>query len=342
MDQNVDAKQMKEIIRKELKRADFREKLMRLGLKAGGGAIVIGGTAYFINNKKELIQQKVSEYSGRILKKIDETVLDPMREVGSKVADAADKAAEKIEAVANACKKAMEKAIDFISKLYNAIKKFFNIHLLKYEQTPEEKVLCKIDVKTGTLYVTLDLDMWMNWIDASISFVVQSAKFIAYKFEKGELKRNIVDDKAKRTGVLIDAQREHDTGNKIIFNGPDAAEVLNNYVKHLQSLTKKTNTKQKYQPIEEFGKQAETFAIKLAKLCEKSKQLSDIYEKRIENDSRTDKFFPVEKDISQTLRGIFETQLQITNSIDAVNEYIDSVAQMSDSFGVGDVSDDKE
>ena len=55
INQNVPASELKEILRKENFKHDVRMWLTKQGLKVGGGAIVIGGTAYALNNKKELI-----------------------------------------------------------------------------------------------------------------------------------------------------------------------------------------------------------------------------------------------------------------------------------------------
>ena len=317
-------------------------------MKLGGGAIAIGGTVYYFGKKKELIEKKISDYKGQIIKKFDENVLDGIREAGNKAAEtisnAADKAAEKIMAAAKACQEAMKKAVAFIKKLYDAISKFFNIHLLRYEQTSEEGVLCKIDVKTGTLHVTMDLDMWDEWIEMAKAFVVQSAGLIGRKFEKGELKENINDEgKRVRTGAIVDFQKENEKSNiigKVIH--PDAKNAVEKFTNGIEKLAQdKTKHKSTYQPIEEFSKKAEALAEKLDKMCAAAKELSDVYESRMNNsESRDDKWVDTEKLITEKLRGILDTQIHITNSISAVNEYIDTVANMSDSLGVGEIADD--
>lgn len=347
MNRNVSPEELKKILRKENWHHDFKKWLIGKGLKLGGGAIVIGGTAYYLSTKKELIEKKVSDYKGEIIKKFDEEVLDGIREAGNKAAEtisnAADKAAEKIMAAAKACQEAMKKAVAFIKKLYDAISKFFNIHLLRYEQTAEEGVLCRIDVKTGTLHVTMDLDMWNEWIEMAKAFVVQSAGLIGRKFEKGELKENINDDgKRVRTGAIVDYQKEKEKSNiigKAIH--PDAKAAVEKFTVGIERIAQdKTTHKNTYQPIEEFSKKAEALAGKLDKMCAAAKKLSDVYEARMNNtESRDDKWVDTEKLITEKLRGILDTQIHITNSISAVNEYIDTVANMSDSLGVGEIAD---
>ena len=121
INQNVPADELKQILRKENFKHDFKMWLAKQGLKAGGAAIVIGGTAYAFNNKKELVESKISDFKGEIMKKFDETVLNEIREAGSKAADtiskAADKAAEKIADAAKRAQEVMRKAIEFIKKL---------------------------------------------------------------------------------------------------------------------------------------------------------------------------------------------------------------------------------
>lgn len=333
----------KKELEKFLRRRELKKALTKLGLKAGGAAIAIGGTAYCINKSGELIEEKVNDFKGKITKTLDESVLDPVRkaytDAADKISSAADKACEKITTAANVCKEAMMKAINFIKKIYESIRKFFNINLLKYEQTSDESVLCKIDMKTGALHVTLDLDMWNEWLERSRIFLYHAAGLIAYKIDdKGGLHKNINDDgkSAKRVGLITDTQVNYNNSG-VIKTTPDGKKLVADYMADMQKIANKSNSKKIYQPVDSFCKKAEAIADKLTKMCEVSNKLSDVYETRIKRmDDRNDAFVDVEKDVSLRIRGILDTQVQITNAISAVNEYIDDVAKMTESMSVTD------
>jgi hypothetical protein len=342
INQNVPASELKEILRKENFKHDVRMWLTKQGLKVGGGAIVIGGTAYALNNKKELIESKISDFKGEIMKKFDETVLSEIREAGSKAADtiskAADKAAEKIADAAKRVQEVMRKAIEFIKKLYDGIRKFFNINLLKYDQVTDDGILCKIDVKAGTLYVTIDLDMWSSWIDFARDFIVQAAALIGRKFTDGKLEKNTnAEGKAVRSGAIYDFQKEHDKSNVVTKYTihPDAESAINKFTDNMRKLADdKTKKKNSYSPISSFSEKAEALSEKLTKMCQAAKSLSAVYESRLKDDTRDDRWVDTEKLVSEKIRGILDTQVTLTNGISAVNEYITTVAEMSDSLSI--------
>lgn len=348
MNQNVSAKEMKKLLRKENWSHDFKSWLLKQGLTIGGGAIAIGGSVYYLSKDDNLIKKKLSEFKGEVVKKFDESVLSSIRDAGSvaadKISEAADKAADKIIAAANACKEAMMKAVEFIKKIYEAIKKFFNVNLLKYDKTSDDTVVCKIDAKTGALHVTLDLDVWGEWIDYSSKFLNHAAGLIAYKVDKnGNLKRNVNGDgtSAKRVGAIVNAQMEHNK-SEALFNKPsDGSQITADYMSYLKKLADKTKKKHVYQPVESFSKYAEKISEKLDKMCEVANKLADVYDARLQTiEQRNDSFVNVEKEVSKYVRGILDTQTQITSAIAAVNEYIDDVAKMTESMGI--VGDDKD
>lgn len=350
MDQNVSAEEMKKLLRKENWSHDVKSWLVKQGLKIGGGAIAVGGSIYYLSKDDNLVKKKLSEFKGDVIKKFDESVLSSIRDAGSeaagKISAAADKAADKIVSAANACKEAMMKAVEFIKKVYDAIKKFFNINLLRYDKTSDETVICKIDAKTGTLHVTLDLDMWEEWLERSRKFLYHAAGLIAYKIDKdGNLHRNITTDGAKRVGAITDVQIEHNHSSGIL-KPPDGQKLVSDYMADMQKIANKSKLKKEYKPVEAFSNQAKKVSEKLDKICEVSKKLADIYDERIKvMDKRDDQFVPAEKEVSLRIRGILDTQTQITSAISAVNEYIEDVAKMTESMGIiGDdlSSNDKE
>ena len=76
-------------------------------------------------------------------------------------------------------------------------------------------------------------------------------------------------------------------------------------------------------------------------MCEVANKLADVYDARLQTiEQRNDSFVNVEKEVSKYVRGILDTQTQITSAIAAVNEYIDDVAKMTESMGI--VGDDKD
>jgi hypothetical protein len=69
-------------------------------------------------------------------------------------------------------------------------------------------------------------------------------------------------------------------------------------------------------------------------MCQAAKSLSAVYESRLKDDTRDDRWVDTEKLVSEKIRGILDTQVTLTNGISAVNEYITTVAEMSDSLSI--------
>ena len=316
-----------------------KRKLVSFGLKAGLGAIVIGGSAYYLNNKKELVIEKVNEYKGKIYKKIDENVLQGVREATDaaveKISNVADAAADKIKTAADACKKAVETVINFLKKLFEAFRKFFNIHLLKYDKTDVEKVLCKIDPNTGTLYVTFDINSINEWITETKTFISNATQFIGRKVVNGELEKNVNDEgKTTRGGAIAAVQKEHD--HATIIKGKNGTTLVSDYRKHLEKLADKFNAKAEYHPIDAFVIGSSDLIGKLNEVCDLASKLSDKYNSMVNNPNRkqTD-YLEAEKEVATTLRGILDTQILITESVDAINNYINTVSEMTSALEIG-------
>lgn len=320
----------KKAMKKALRQEAIKKWLLKMGLKAGGGAIVAGGIAYIINNKGQVISQKVEEYKGAVLKKVDDVVLDPIRNAGNAAAEkitvATEKTVEKISAIAEKVENAMKKVCDFIKKIFQNIQKFFRISIFNFDKV-NDNILCKVDVKTGSLKVTLNLDQWMQWLDASRIFIANAAKFISHDIEHGKLVKNEAN---KRTGAIMDFQKNYD--NSKIFKGSDAEDAVTKYRENLNQIFDKTKILKQYEPISDFAEQATQVADRMDKICSIAKELSDKYEKRIDNPALNSKWSNVEQNVFQTLRGILDTQIQLTNAIDAVNEYVTGVNDITETM----------
>lgn len=316
-----------------------KRKLKSFGLKAGIGAIVIGGSAYYINNKKELVVEKVNEFKGKIYKKLDEDVLKGVREATDaaveKISNVADAAAEKIKATADAVKKAVETVINFLKKLFEAFKRFFNIHILRYDKTEVEKVMCKIDPNTGSLHVTFDLSYIEEWIKETKTFISNATQFIGHKVSNGNLEKNVNEEgKSARGGVIAAVQKEHDSAT--IIKGKNGATLVTDYRNHLEKISNKFNSKVEYQPVDAFVNMASRLAPELNSICDLAKKLNDKYNTMVNNPNRkqTD-YLNAEKEVATTLRGILDTQILITESVDAINNYINTVAEMTAALEIG-------
>lgn len=318
----------KKRVRQGIRSYNFRKWLLKMGLTVGGAAIVVGGVAYTINTKGEVISQKVEEYKGKILKKVDEAVLDPIRNAGNaaaeKITDAASKTVEKISSIAEKIENVVNKVVEFIKKIFQNIQKFFRRNIFNYDNASDE-ILCKIDVKTGSLKVTLNLDQYNKWLDASKTFIVNAAKFISYEVKQGKVVRN---NDNKRTGAIADFQKNHDTAK--VFKGDDAESAVKRYQESLDSIFDKTAILRKYEPISQFAEMAEHVSDKMAKICSVAKELTDLYEKRVSKSGSDSKWSPAEQAVFQTLRGILDTQIQLTNAIDCVNQYISGVNDLTE------------
>lgn len=314
----------------QMKKSIKKRKLMKMGLKAGGAAIAIGGIAYTINSKGELISQKVEDFKGKITKKVDEMVLEPIKNAGDNVVDkisqVADKTVEKISVISEKVEVAMKRVCDFIKKIFNNIQKYFRISLFGYDKTDDD-ILCKIDVKTGSLKVTLNLDMWNEWLESSRIFIVNAAKFISREVKEGHIVKN---DIGKRSGAIVDFQKEHEQSK--ILKGDDAESAVKKYQENLRKIFDKTKIVKNYEPISQFTTYAKQISEKMSAVCSIAKELSDTYEKRINNPDNESKWSPAEKSVFQTLRGILDTQILLTNSIDAVNSYIDNVSDLTNTM----------
>lgn len=323
-------KEMKKIICEGINRYRIRNWLLKMGLKAGGGAIVTGGIAYIINTKGQLISQKVEEYKGAVLKKVDDVVLDPIRNAGNAAAEkitvATEKTVEKISAIAEKVENAMKKVCEFIKKIFQNIQKFFRISIFNFDKANDD-ILCKVNVKTGSLKVTLNLDQWMQWLDASRIFITNAAKFISHDIEHGKIVKNEAN---KRTGAIMDFQKAYDDSK--IFKGSDAEDAVTKYRENLNQIFDKTKILKQYEPISDFAEQATQVADRMDKICSIAKELSDKYEKRVNNPALNSKWSNVEQTVFQTLRGILDTQIQLTNAIDAVNEYITGVNDITETM----------
>lgn len=316
-----------------------KRKLMSFGLKAGLGAIVIGGSAYYLNNKKELVVEKVNDFKGKIYKKLDEDVLKGVREATDaaveKISNVADAAAEKIKSAADACKKAVETVINFLKKLFDAFKRFFNIHLLNYDKTEVEKILCKIDPNTGTLHVTFDTDTINEWIKETKTFISNASQFIGRKVVNGELEKNVNDEgKMTRGGAIAAVQKEHDSAT--IMKGKNGATLVSDYRNHLEKIASKFNAKAEYHPIDGFISYSSEIIDNLNKVCDLAKKLSEKYTSMVDNPNRKQSdYLEAEKEVAMTLRGILDTQILITESVDAINNYINTVSEMTSALEIG-------
>ena len=317
---------------KDINKIITKRKLKSFGLKAGIGAIVIGGSAYYINNKKELVIEKVNEYKGKIYKTLDEKVFKGVREATDaaveKIADVADAAAQKISAAADACKKAVETVINFLKKLFDAFKKFFNIHLLKYDETSVEKVLCKIDINTGKLYVTFDLDTVLEWVHASKDFINRATGLLNKKTGNAPVK------KPEQSNGLMDKVKNA-VGEEKFNKATDrvGASVVADYKNGLKKLQNKFNSKSEYVPAT-FTAKGAILVEKVNELCDEVKKLNDKYEAITK---QTDHPTP-EQEVMTTLRGILDTQMLIGESVDAVNKYIAAVSEMTGALEIGSES----
>jgi hypothetical protein len=324
---------------KDINKIITKRKLKSFGLKAGLGAIVIGGSAYYINNKKELVIEKVNEYKGKVYKTLDEKVFKGVREATDaaveKISNVADAAAEKIKATADAVRKAVETVINFLKKLFEAFKRFFNIHILRYDKTEVEKVMCKIDPNTGSLHVTFDLTYIEEWIKETKTFISNATQFIGHKVSNGNLEKNVNEEgKSTRGGAIAAVQKEHDSAT--IIKGKNGATLVADYRNHLEKISNKFNSKVEYQPVDAFVNMASRLAPELNSVCDLAKKLNDKYIAMINNPNRkqTD-YLNAEKEVATTLRGILDTQILITESVDAINNYINTVAEMTAALEIG-------
>ena len=326
----------------EINKILTKRKLKSLGLKAGIGALIIGGSAYYINNKKELVIEKANEFKGKIYKKLDENVLKNVREATDaaveKISNVADAAAEKIKSAADAVKKAIDTVINFLKKLFDAFKRFFNIHLLNYDKTEVEKVLCKIDINAGVLYVTFDIDAIRTWIAETKTFISNATQFIGRKFENGNLERKEDENgKTSRGGAIAAVQKEHDSAT--IVKGKSGATLVADYRSHLEKVASKFNAKSQYQPVDSFVSKVKTLVDEMNSMCDLAKKLSDKYNSMVNDPNRKQTaYLEAEKEVATTLRGILETQITVTESVDAINNYINTVSEMTASLEIG--SDD--
>jgi hypothetical protein len=82
VNRSISPEELKKMLRKENWHHDFKKWLIGKGLKLGGGAIAIGGTVYYFNEKKELIEKKISDYKGQIIKTAGPELANEIQEHG--------------------------------------------------------------------------------------------------------------------------------------------------------------------------------------------------------------------------------------------------------------------
>lgn len=326
-------------IRKD-RRRQFGKKVIMGMLKVGGGAVVVGGTAYWLNSKKELISQKASEYKGKIMKTIEDNITSPIKdaanEASEKIKEVSDAAVQKIQAAVEKVKECMTKAIEFIRKIYDTLKKFFNLSILGYKETNEDGIICKYNMQDGSLTVTLNIDMWKQYVAEAKKFIGGAAEFIGKKYENGQWTNN---DSGRREGPIIEAERDASKAKKEFDKNPlnpknvvsnavasDGKDVVDSFKKNIDKIASKAEHKAKYTPLSKFEKEAKELIEEVKKLKTDTDSLAEIYQKRIQaNDKKDGRTFDVESHVHKAISGVVETLMHIINGIDAVNAYIKSL-----------------
>lgn len=335
--QKMDPSEIRKIISKENWNTEVKKVLVKNGLKIGGGAIVVGGIAYELSKDNSIIKTKVDEFKGNIAKKLDDNVFGKLRNIGddiaTKINDAGDKVVTKISQISEAVVNAIKTAIENIRKVYEVIKKFFNVNIFGYEKTSDENVVCKYDPRNGQLHVTLDLNILTQWADKSAKFIQQAALFVSKSVDGDK----IVDTgKKRREGAITQFEKDkaaetNPVAKQLLL---DAEGAVKKYNEELQSIMTTSNKKYVYSPMDEFTQGAEKLSKSLDKINTVSDQLIKLYENRTTNHPNDPRWSNAEKAVLNTLRGIFDTQFNIQKSIGAVNEYIDRIAEMSKAMSI--------
>lgn len=323
----------------------FLKRLRNYLVKQGLKAAVIGGTVYTVK-KTGIAQRKYNELKDATIKKIDDTIIAPIKK-------ASDAAAAKINSAVEACTKAMNKAIEFIKKIFNSIKKFVNLKFLGYDQTGEEGIICRMNLKDGSLDCTFDTAYWRSWIDNAKKFVSAAANYVGRKFNSSQVPEKTED--GVRTGVLHAADKQESTEGfatwcaRQVFNVHSSAVSATQVMEKMLSKTaKKAEKKANYKPTSSFFDETKKMGEDLDKLNTAALNIIEVYKKRVEEEpSDKNKRLDSEKVILDTLRNIVDTEIHIVNAIDAITDYINSAADVIDAYAIDDstptksTSDDK-
>ena len=307
------------LTKKEIQEIQRKQAFKRWMLKTGFKAIIVGGVAYTLNEKKELIEKSIESLE----EKFDDKYLSKIREAGDKasqaVADAADAATKKIIAAAEKMKNAIIEIINKITKLYRSITKRFK-GVNSWDDVATD-VKCSYDVDAGVLEVTFNFEAWIEWASFASKFIFNAEKFMTDRVNKttesgftGKNTQERVKLVSDFNQTFNDIKRKTDKIQKYTLN-----QVLN-YITTLQS---------KFDDLEKHADDVQRIYDNIKQKVEStdgvdSKKLDFVYA------------------VLNTVRGVMETIDDVDSTCDSITTYLEAFDEISSGDTESDTGEDGE
>lgn len=326
---------------KAFKRHEFFKKL---GIKLVAGSVVAcGGYVFYTGEGGNIVKQKVNEFKGKIDKKIDDKFAAQIQRIDA----SCENAVEKIKSVADKIIATMDRAVQFIKKLFACVQKFFKVKIGGFNEVDGDgDIICKVDIDTKSITCNLDFDVWAQWIKECNASIKHSLTKLGAKIDdNGKIVKDENADKSKSAINQHNKEYESKTVIGKLFM-PSTEELIKNIQKHSMKLSE--SKKLKSWSIEKFVYKSKKLTTDTEELVSIAGKLSQAYSNRINrleqkeadkyNDSKAQ---AIDKQIREMLQGILTSAENFLVALDSIDTYIDSVVEYSKIFDEAEATVEK-
>lgn len=330
---------------KEDLKAFKRHKFFKsLGIKLAAGSVVAcGGYVFYTGKGGDIVKQKVNEFKGKINKKIDDKFAAQIQRIDA----SCENAVERIKSVADKIIATMDRAVQFIKKLFAGVQKFFKVKIGGFNEVGGDgDIICKVDIDTKSITCNLDFDVWEEWIkECKASIYHTLTKLGAKVNDNGKIVKDENVDKSKSAINQHNKEYESKTAIGKLFM-PSTEELIKNIQKNTMKLSE--SKKLKSCSIEKFIYKSKKLTTDTEELVSITGKLFQVYSNRInrleqkeDNKYNDSKAQAIDKQIRELLQGILTSSENFLVALDSIDTYIDSVVEYSKIFDEAEVTVEK-